>query len=123
MQTVWLTNPTTRLYRNGYHPPLRGTYLELASDHSVLYTRGSTEWYETYAGLYVPRPIALRAASVERSLREVSEEVLALSKMNWNSTRFDGRLPVTLRTARQVADIIKHLTPDDSVEPNYGYYM
>jgi hypothetical protein len=40
-----------------------------------------------------------------------------------DSTRFDGRLPVTLRTARQVADIIKHLGPDDQVEPNYGYYM
>jgi hypothetical protein len=43
--------------------------------------------------------------------------------MNWNSTRFDGRLPVTLRTARQVADIIKHLAPGDPVEPGYGYYM
>lgn len=122
-ELVWVTNPTTRLYRDGYHPPRRGTYLELGSEHGVLYTRGSVEWYETYPGLYVPRPIALRPAAIERSLREIVEEVLALSKMNWNSTRFDGRLPVTLRTARQVADIIKHLRPDDPVEPNYGYYM
>jgi hypothetical protein len=122
-ELVWLTNPTTRLYRDGYHPPRRGTYLELAPDHGVLYTRGSVEWYETYAGMYVPRPIALRVAQIERSLRDIADEVLALSKMNWNSTRFDGRLPVTLRTARQVADIIKHLAPDDPVEPNYGYYM
>lgn len=122
-ELVWVTNPTTRLYRDGYHPPRRGTYLELAPDQGVLYTRGSVEWYETYAGMYVPRPIALRAAHIERSLRDVAEEVLALTKMNWNSTRFDGRLPVTLRTARQVADIIKHLAPDQPVEPNYGYYM
>lgn len=122
-EMVWVTNPTTRLYRDGYHPPRRGTYLELAPDHGVLYTRGSVEWYETYAGMYVPRPIALRAAHIERGLRDVAEEVLALSKMNWNSTRFDGRLPITLRTARQVADIIKQLGPQDPVEPNYGYYM
>jgi hypothetical protein len=122
-ELVWITNPTTRLYRDGYHPPRRGTYLELAPDHGVLYTRGSVEWYETYAGMYVPRPIALRAAHLERGLRDVANEVLALSKMNWNSTRFDGRLPVTLRTARQVSDIIKHLGPDDPVEPSYGYYM
>jgi hypothetical protein len=122
-ELVWVTNPTTRLYREGYHPPRRGTYLELAADHGVLYTRGSVEWYETYAGMYVPRPIALRAAHIERNLWDVAEETLALSKMNWNSTRFDGRLPVTLRTARQVADIIKHLAPNDPVEPNYGYYM
>lgn len=122
-ELVWVTNPTTRLYRDGYHPPRRGTYLELAPDHGVLYTRGSVEWYETYAGLYVPRPIALRTAHSERSLRELAEETLALSKMNWNSTRFDGRLPITLRTARQVADIIKWLGADDPVEPSYGYYM
>ena len=43
--------------------------------------------------------------------------------MNWNSTRFDGRLPVTLRTARQVADIIKHLPADAHIEPGYENYM
>ena len=122
-ELVWITNPTTRLYRNGYHPPRRGTLLELAADHGVLYTRGSVEWYGTYPGMYVPRPIALRAAYIERSLSEVAEEVLALSKMNWNSTRFDGRLPVSLRTARHVADIIKHLPPEGYVEPTYAYYM
>ncbi len=122
-ELVWVTNPTTRLYREGYHPPRRGTLLELGADHGVLYTRGSVEWYGTYPAMYVPRPIALRAARIERSLREVAEEVLALSKMNWNSTRFDGRLPVSLRTARQVADIIKHLPADAYVEPTYAYYM
>lgn len=122
-ELVWVTNPTTRLYRDGYHPPRRGTLLHLAPDHGVLYTRGSVEWYETYPGMYVPRPIALRASHVERGITEIAQEALALSKMNWNSTRFDGRLPVSLRTARQVADIIKHLRPDDYVEPTYAYYM
>lgn len=122
-ELVWVTNPTTRLYRDGYHPPLRGTMLRLADDHAILYTRGSVEWYGTYPGMYVPRPIALRAPHIERGITEVAEEVLALSKMNWNSTRFDGRLPVSLRTARQVADIIRHLAPDDYVEPTYAYYM
>lgn len=123
-ELVWvMSDPTTRLFRTGYHPPRRGTLLELASDHAVLYTRGSVEWYGTYPAMYVPRPIALRAAVIERSLVEVAEEVLALSKMNWNSTRFDGRMPVSLRTARQVADIIKHLPSGAYVEPTYAYYM
>jgi hypothetical protein len=30
---------------------------------------------------------------------------------------------MSLRTARQVADIIKHLAPDSYVEPTYAYYM
>jgi hypothetical protein len=123
LELVWVSNPTTRLFRDAYHPPYRGSMLELGSDHGVLYSRGSVEWYETYAGLYVPRPISLRAAVIERSLLDVARETLALSKMNWNSTRFDGRLPVTLRTARQVADIIKYVAPNTPVEPTYAYYM
>lgn len=122
-ELVWITNSTVRLYRRGYHAPRRATMLELAPDQAVVYTRGSVEWYETYAGLYVPRPIMLRPASIERSLREIAEEAMALTKMNWNSTRFDGRLPVSLRTARQVADIIKHVSADAVVEPTYAYYM
>jgi hypothetical protein len=122
-ELIWVTNPSTRMYRTAYHPPLRGTLLEVDRDHAVLYTRGSVEWYGTYPGLYVPRPIALRAASIERSISDVADEVLALSKMNWNSTRFDGRLPVSLRTARQVADIIKHVEPGAPIEPTYAYYM
>lgn len=122
-ELVWITNATLRLYRDGYHPPLRGTFIELARDRAALYTRGTVEWYETYPGMYVPRPIELRAAEIERSILEVSEELLALSKMNWNSARFDGRAPVTLRTARQVADIIKHLPSDAHLEPRYAYYM
>ncbi len=122
-ELVWVTTPTTRLYREGYHPPRRGTFLALSEKECLLYTRGSVEWYETYPGMYVPSPIALRGAVLERGMIEVAEEVMSLTKMNWNSTRFDGRLPVSLRTARQVADIIKHLDPDSYVEPTYAYYM
>lgn len=122
-ELVWVTNPTTRLFRDGYHPPRRGTLLELAQDHGILYSRGSVEWYSSHPANYLPRPIALRAAVIERSIVDVAEEVLALSKMNWNSTRFDGRLPVSLRTARQVADVIKHVPDGAYVEPNYANYM
>lgn len=122
-ELVWVTNPAVRLFRTGYHPPLRGTYLQTARDEAVLYTRGSVEWYSAYPGMYVPRPLALHGAVLERGIREVAEELLALTKMNWNSTRFDGRVPVTLRTARQVADIIKHLRSDAYLEPTYAYYM
>ena len=122
-ELLWISNPTTRLYRTGYYPPLRGTFLGLDSQNAVLYSRGSVEWYGTYAGMYVPRPISLRGAHLERDIRDIAQEVLGLTKMNWNSTRFDGRLPVSLRTARQVADIIRHLPAAGHVEPTYAYYM
>jgi hypothetical protein len=121
-ELVWISNPHVRLHRDAYHPPLRGTFLNLGNE-GVLYTRGSVEWFETYAAMYVPRPISLRPALIERSMTDIAAEVLALSKMNWNSTRFDGRVPVSIRTARRVADIIRHMPVDTVVETKYGYYM
>lgn len=123
-ELLWVSqNPGARLYRDGYQPPLRGTLTELEPDHALLYTRGAVEYYGTYPGQYVPTPIALRAHRCDRSLHELAEEVLALSKMNWNSTQFDGRLPVSIRTARQVAEIVRRLRADDPVEPRYSLYM
>jgi hypothetical protein len=42
--------------------------------------------------------------------RAMAAEVLALTKMNWNSTQFDGALPIPIRAARQVGRVLKHLS-------------
>jgi hypothetical protein len=123
-ELVWVSEGTgVRLFRTGAQPPLRGTLLELQSDYGLLYTRGAVEYYGTYPGQYVPRPIALRPAYSERPMTELAAEVLALSKMNWNSTQFDGHLPVSIRTARDVSDVVRRLEEGAPVEPRYAFYM
>jgi hypothetical protein len=123
-ELIWVSEGSgVRLFRSGQQPPLRGTFLELESEYGLLYTRGAVEYYGTYPGMYVPRPVALRPALRERPLGELAAEVLALSKMNWNSTQFDGHLPVSIRTARDVSDIIRRLDEDAPVEPRYAFYM
>ncbi len=121
---LWISEGSgVRLFRDGQQPPLRGTMIQLEQDHAVLYTRGAVEYYGTYPGQYVPRPIALRAAYAERSMTGLAAEVMALSKMNWNSTQFDGQLPVTIRTARDVSEVVRHLPEGAPVEPRYAFYM
>ncbi len=44
---------STRLFRAGQYPPLRGTFLELDARRSLLYTRGSISFYQMYPGMYV----------------------------------------------------------------------
>lgn len=123
-ELIWVSRGSgVRLFRSGYQPPLRGTLMELEPGHVVLYTRGAVEYYGTYPSNYVPRPIALRPHRCDRSLSELAVEVLALSKMNWNSTQFDGLLPVTIRTAQDVGNIIRHLDRNAAVEPRYAFYM
>lgn len=113
----------TRLFRRGSYPPLRGTFLSLDDNTHVLYTRGSVEFFETYPGAYVPTPLGFRCDRTFETPRFLAEEMLALTKLNWNNTQFDGREPITLRAARQVGDILKWLDEDAHVEPRYGFYM
>jgi hypothetical protein len=58
-----------------------------------------------------------------RWVEPVDEQRLALTKMNWNNTQFDGGEPITLRAARQVANILRYVGEEERVEPRYGFYI
>jgi hypothetical protein len=113
----------TRLFRQDYYPPLRGTLLSLDERTHVLYSRGSVEFFGTYPGLYIPLPLEIVCEQTEQSPRLLASEVMSLTKMNWNNTQFDGKWPITLLAARKVGSILRHLTMDESYEPYYGFYM
>ena len=112
-----------RLYRAGVYPPLRGTMLELSEDESLLYTRGSVPFFETYPGLYVPKPTHIAIEAAEQTKRFLNQEILALTKLNWNSTQFDGASPVTLRASREVSKVLRFCEPGQKIEPRYSFYM
>ena len=112
-----------RLFRDGNYPPYRGTLARLGDSKLLLYTRGSVWYYQTYPGLYVPRPIDIRIVKSEESANYIAKEILGLTKMNWNNTQFDGKYPVTLGCSRKVGEIMKYLTDSDTPQIRYGYYM
>jgi len=118
-----LSKSFTRLFRNGVYPPLRGTFLSLDDHTHILYTRGSVEFYATYPGMYMPRTIRIGCDRIEQTPRYLAEEILALTKMNWNDTQFDGGMPITVRAARQVGDILKYAAPADPIPARYSFYM
>jgi hypothetical protein len=89
----------------------------------MLYLKGSVDFFSGWPGMYVPRPVAFRLWDAEQTARFLAQEISALSKLNWNNTQFDGGLPITLRAARQVGDILKHLGPHDPIQARYGFYM
>jgi hypothetical protein len=123
LDLVSMRKSRTRLYRHGSYPPLRGTYLELDGDESLLYTNGSLDFYRCYPGLYVPRPLSLTWDAIQQAPRKLLREILALTKMNWNTTVFANAEPITICAARVVGDIMRHIGPDDPVQEGYSYYM
>ena len=75
-----------------------------------------------YPGMYVPRALEIDSVETETPARTLAQEILALTKMNWNNTQFDSALPITLRAARQVGAILKY-AGEEVVTSSYAYYM
>jgi hypothetical protein len=120
---VHVTDSDIRLYRDGVYPPMRGTFLQTSGRSGVLYTRGSVPFFETYPGMYVPRSVSIKIAAGEQTPLAHAKEILALTKMNWNSTQFDGRMPLTLTAAHSVGNVLKHCEEHQRIEPRYSFYM
>ena len=120
---VTIINSGFRLYRENAYPPLRGTQLSFSDKRHLLYTRGSVPYFETYTGKYVPSPIEVRLYQYDESPNLICDEILALTKMNWNNAQFDRRLPITIECARNVGDILKYLDEGDEMQLKYSFYM
>lgn len=123
MEILSMRRSFTRLFREGTYPPLRGTFVSLQEDLGLLYLRGSVQFFETYPGMYVPRPLEFAVTASEASLDQLAREILALSKLNWNNTQFDGGEPITLRAARRVGDILKCVPENGVIQPSFRYFM
>lgn len=125
LDLVSIYDSELRLFRLGAYPPLRGTFLRLSDRSSILYTRGSVEFFETYPGMYVPQSLGLRFEDIESAPLSLAAEILALTKMNWNNTQFDGYEPITLAASRKVGRILKYLDHEDekNIKSRYSFYM
>lgn len=113
----------TRLFRESTYPPLRGMYLQMGPQSGLIYMRGSVDFFETYPGLYVPRPLEFLVEDGEATQLQLAKEIFSLSKLNWNNTQFDGGEPITVRAARRVGDILKCLAEGDILQPAFRYFM
>lgn len=120
---ISIQNSDFRLFRHGNYPPMRGTQFIISDNFHILYTRGSVPYYGTYPGNYIPKPLEIKLAQYDESPNIICEEILALSKMNWNNTQFDRRYPITIECAKNVGEILKYLDQDDQMQLKYSFYM
>jgi hypothetical protein len=111
-----------RLMRHGEYPPSRGACLSLG-DRRYLYTTGYIPSLGRYPHGHVPTPVQITDHVGDSATRDLLREVLLLTKMNWNSTRFAEKLPVTLRFAKEVGAILRDLPDAFTPEARYAFYM
>jgi hypothetical protein len=120
---VWVQESSPiAIFREGNYPVLRGTFVDL-DGKGLLYTRGSVPFYGTYPGLRVPRPLLLVPhENSDTNLLTLAKDVLALTKVNWNTTQFDQKLPAPIKAAREVGRILKHVEFAAAVSPDFRRY-
>jgi hypothetical protein len=121
---VWVQESySVKVLRDGNYPVLRGTFVDLGGN-GLLYTNGSVPYYGTYPGTYDPRPLLLCPhPSCDSSVAQLAEEVFSLTKINWNSTQMNQRLPIPIRAARMVGEILKYVRDGQVESTDYRKYI
>jgi len=111
-----------RLLRSAVPAVVRGTTLTFDERGGIIYLKGTVPYFRTYPGMYVPRAMEFTRDDGETAPIELAKELLDLSKLNFNNTQFDSGDPITIRAARRVGDILKHVAPDRPVQSRFRYF-
>ena len=120
---VTLRKSTLRLVRYGNMPVPRGCMFEVGGTH-YLYTKGYVPELRTYPGVHIPAPFEVIKAHGDSSYKEICKEILALTKLNWNTADFCSGLPITIGFSRNVGQVLKAFDDTENApKKNYRFYM
>jgi hypothetical protein len=97
----------SRLYRaEGSTPVMRGIALVMGTKKGLLWSRGYVPRLQTYPGWEVPAPIEVEICRGEAEIERVLADVLGLTKLNYNACIYGDGMPVTLRFAHAVGEVL-----------------
>jgi hypothetical protein len=120
------TNGETKLFRDGDYPVLRGTALVLDERNANLWTTGYVPQLDTYIGPETPNPLfitVLRSKRAMPTIERVLEDIMGLTKINYNSCSFNDGLPVTVRFANMVGEVLTLGSAKGTERQPFKYYV
>lgn len=95
-----------KLYKRGNHTVLRSLAYIQHDYKAYLWTKGFVPRVETYDGAETPNPLLIEINKGEADIKKVLQDILALTKLNYNSCTYGDGKPVTLRFADSVGEIL-----------------
>lgn len=104
-----------KLYRDKDFPILRGTYYVKDKNNAFLWTKGFIPRLQQPLGMETPNPLTIKLIrnNGNVSIDVICRDILALTKLNYNSCRFCDGLPVTLKFANVIGEILTAGKIDD----------
>jgi hypothetical protein len=120
------TNGEAKLFRDGDYPVLRGTALILDEKNAYLWTTGYVPQLDTYIGPETPNPLfitVLKSKKTMPELKTVLNDIMGLTKINYNSCNFNDGLPVTVRFANMVGEVLTMGSAQGTERQPFKYYV
>ncbi|HEX5171956.1 MAG TPA: hypothetical protein VFW11_22410 [Cyclobacteriaceae bacterium] len=123
VELIHLAPTKFRLVRFGVYPALRGTLCRINNDASYLFTTGFMKSLGTYPGPHIPVPVQINVdQDREIDIVQAASDVIALSRMNWNTASITGGHPVTLLFSRRVGGIMAEFG-DEEPPSSFRFYV
>ena len=95
-----------KLYRKGKYPILRGLAYVRDERTAFLWTKGFAPRLQSWIGKEVPKPLLIDVNRGNADINTVLSDIMALTKLNYNSCMLADGMPVTLRFAEAVGEIL-----------------
>lgn len=112
-----------RLFRSGNYPVQRGTLWRMNERTAFLWGSGFRPVLATYPGSEVPLPIRLDIEHGQADINQVANDILGLTKLNYNSCRTGDKLPVTVGFSDKVGEILIGNRAIEQAHPQFKYYI
>lgn len=112
-----------RLFRPGTRVVLRGTFWEVGERTGYLWASGFKPRMGTYDGWDVPVPLRIDIQHGEGSILPVAQDILALTKLNYNACKLGDSQPVTVGFSDAVGEILVSNRGVEGIRPNFKFYI
>ena len=112
-----------KLFTPGTFPVIRGTALKTSERSAYLWTSGYIPRLNTYLGPETPNPIFINVQKGTCPLDVVLADVMRLTKLNYNSCLFNDRLPVTIKFANAVGEILISAPQTEEPKLPFKFYI
>lgn len=110
-------------FRYGEKPIPRGTVIQLSHDSTLVYTTGYVPYLRQYKGPRIPKPLEITQHFGDSTTDELTKELIALTRLNWNTADYSCSMPITLEFARRVGGILGNVPKGAKVQEQYRFYM
>jgi hypothetical protein len=112
-----------RLFRQGTMPVLRGTFVRLNERSGYLWASGFKPRLATYDGWETPIPLRIDVQHGDAAVERVAQDILGLTKLNYNSCRLGDNQPVTVGFSDAVGEILISNPTVKQRKPNFKFYI